>query len=177
MPNRFAITEVFDALFGGVSRKTGVATEDYSAIFGGQLYGQTLDTIFDLVMPPAVSGVSQGVIGAGEMLYSTMAEGVNPRLRKELFSMGTKMVMEILDPLTWESKKASAEEVMGKIQSGDIIGALFKTPEEITKIFGQEPKKVVTTKSNVSEVVVPVMEEAANVEESDEEEVWRKLSA
>ena len=184
MAEDFDITGIFDGLFRGVSRGTGVPTEDYSSIFGGQLYGQLLEIVFDLTMNPAIAGVADGVVGAGEMVYSTMAEGVNPRLRKELFSMGTKMVMELLDPKTWTEKKAAAEEVMAKINDGDVIGAIFKTPEDILKALGLEkekPVKVVkTTKEEVEDtgsvVEVPVVEEAQPQGE-EEEEKWRKMSA
>ena len=184
MNDEFNMTGIFDGLFSGVSRKTGVPNEDYSAIFGGQLYGQLLEVVFDITMNPAIAGVVDGVVGAGEMLYSTMAEGVNPRLRKETFSMGTKMVMELLDPKTWTQRKTAAEEVKSKIEEGDVIGAIFKPPEEILKALGLESKKPVkvvkTTKGEVStnSNVVEVPVESGNEEPLEkDEEMWRKLSA
>lgn len=176
MAERFAITEIFDPLFKGISRDTGVPTEDYSAMFGGQVYGQLLDIVFDLTMQPAVAGVAEGVVGIGTLLYSTMAEGVDPRLRKELFSMGTKLALEVLDPRTWESKKASADIVMSKINQGDIVGALFKPPEDILKALGIKEQKKKTYTPPKKKAVVKVQTEVENVEE-EEEEMWRKLSA
>ena len=182
--DEFNITGIFDGLFRGVAEKGRVPVEDYSAIFGGQLYGSLLDIVFDLTMQPAISGVVEGIVGAGTLLYSTMAEGVDPRLRKELFSMGTKLGLEVIDPRTWEAKKTSAEQVRAKIEEGDIVGALFKPPEDILKALGLKEKKPVEkvkrtkVKEEVSSVVEVPVESGSEIEEGQEEdEMWRKLSA
>ena len=184
MTDEFAITKIFDGLFKGISQSTHVPAEDYSSIFGGQLYGEILNIIFDLTMPPAISGVSDGLVGAGTMLYSTLAEGVDSRLRKEMFSMGTNLILEVLDPRTWEARKASGLEVKAKIENGDLLGALFRPREEIENLFGLNKESTPhTAPQRVSEdvasnvVEVPVQSEPAVEENYGEETKWRKLSA
>lgn len=182
----FSITQIFDALFKSVSEKTKVPAEDYSAIFGGQLYAGLIDAGLDIVLKPVWSAVLQALIGSGAMLYSTFAEGVSPRLRKELFSLGTHSVLEIIDPASWMNIKASAEEVGELIKEGDYVNAIFKPPEEILKTFGIKPKKKkketkkkVTEESTEEDFNVEIEEEEGEEveEEEEEEEKWRRLSA
>jgi len=126
-------------------------------------------------MQPAIAGVMDGLVGIAEMLYSTMATGVNPRLRKELFSMGVKLALELIDPKTWEEKQASAAEVMSKIQGGDYLNAIFKTPDEI--LAALHIKKPATVTVTSEPVVVTYERMSETPDELEEGAVWRKLSA
>lgn len=180
-PEEYNITSFFDILFKSASEKTGVPVEDYSAIFGGQLYAGLVDFGFDLILKPFWSTVFQSLIGVGTMLYSTMAEGVSPRLRKEMFTFGTHCVLELLDPGTWKSVSASAQETAELIKEGDYVNAIFKPPEEVLKTFGVKPKKTKKEKTVRTEEEVPSVnievEEEVEEEEEEEKERWRSLSA
>jgi len=132
------LTSWADDLMDGLARKTGIPREHLAVQIGGELEATLLEQISEVFtkgIGKILVDTTAGVIATG---YAAYGKNVPERLRRELFTIGTHLLMRILEIIKMPETKASIESFTNSLKTGGLAGAImsiFATPEEaLTKI-------------------------------------------
>ena len=123
-----SITKWMDPFFGGLSRSTGIPTDQWSAHLGGEFIGWLIDVVLDVVTPKGswLDPVAKLVAGLGSGIYGGLGTNVADRVRRETVQLGETMILSAIRSLVEDPNTPAGmfNQFVNALQRGDVMGAL-----------------------------------------------------
>jgi len=136
-----SITKPFDGLFSPLAETAGIPVEDYTTRVVPEWIATGLEAVTDIFAKGWLNKLIQFIAGAIAAGYATWGKNVDPRLRRELLTIGQHELTRILDPKPQDiiELRESIENFVKAVQRGDwnaALASILRTPSEIKAMFG-----------------------------------------
>jgi len=123
-----SLTRWMDPFFEGLSRSTGIPTDQWAAHLGGEFIGWLVDVVLDAVTPKGswLDPVVKLVAGLASGIYGGLGANVADRVRRETVQLGETMILSAIRYLVEDPNTPanSFNSFVNALQRGDLMGAL-----------------------------------------------------
>lgn len=131
-----SLTSWLDPLFDYFAKESGIPTNEYTAVAGGEGVGVTEEAVLDMFATGLLGKIIQFTTGLGCTLGGIYGKGISPRLKRELITWGQHSLTRVIDPKPSDivELRADIDKLVAGMKLGDagrITDAFLRSPEEL----------------------------------------------
>lgn len=135
-----SLTSWLDPVFDHFARQSGIPTNEYTAVAGGEGIGVTEEAVLDLFATGLLGKIIQFATGLGCTLGGIYGKDISPRLKRELITWGQHSLTRVIDPKPSDilELRADIDKLVAGLKLGDVsrvTDAFLRTPEELKRML------------------------------------------
>ena len=154
------LTSWADPLVAEIARRTGIPREHLAVGLGGELLANVLEQVSGLFTKGLGKVAVDAVAGSIAVGYAVFGKDVPERLRRELLTVGSHLLLRILEAANYVEFKAQLDSFINALRTRGLayaVSSMFATPGEVMAKLGLGTRgvAVATPPGRVAVTVVP----------------------